>query len=194
MYFVYRDGKYINALGQSFRDFMKGQLPALPGEVPTLSDWADHMTTVFPEARVKKYIEMRGADGGPWRRLCALPALWVGLLYDQGALDAAWDLVKNLDAETREGLRRAAGRDGLQGQAGGVKLHDLAREAVAIAEAGLKARARPGAGGLVPDETHFLNALKESVDTGRVPADELLAKYHGEWHGDLTRIYGEYSY
>ena len=194
MYFVYRDGKYINALGQSFRDFMKGQLPALPGEVPTLSDWADHMTTVFPEARVKKYIEMRGADGGPWRRLCALPALWVGLLYDQTSLDAAWDLVKNLDAETREGLRRAAGRDGLQGQAGGVKLHDLAREAVAIAEAGLKARARPGAGGLVPDETHFLNALKESVDTGRVPADELLAKYHGEWHGDLTRIYGEYSY
>ena len=194
MYFVYRDGKYINALGQSFRDFMKGQLPALPGEVPTLSDWADHMTTVFPEARVKKYIEMRGADGGPWRRLCALPALWVGLLYDQTSLDAAWDLVKNLDAETREGLRRAAGRDGLQGHAGGVKLHDLAREAVAIAEAGLKARARPGAGGLVPDETHFLNALKESVDTGRVPADELLAKYHGEWHGDLTRIYGEYSY
>ena len=115
-------------------------------------------------------------------------------IYDQTSLDAAWDLVKNLDAETREGLRRAAGRDGLQGQAGGVKLHDLAREAVAIAEAGLKARARPGAGGLVPDETHFLNALKESVDTGRVPADELLAKYHGEWHGDLTRIYGEYSY
>ena len=194
MYFVYRDGKYINALGQNFRDFLKGELPALPGELPTLSDWADHMTTVFPEARVKKYIEMRGADGGPWRRLCALPALWVGLLYDQSSLDAAWDLVKGLDAETREGLRRAAAKDGLQGEAGGVKLHDLAREAVNIAEAGLKARARPGAGGLVPDETHFLNALKESVETGQAPADELLAKYHGEWHGDLTRIYGAYSY
>ena len=194
MYFVYRDGKYINALGQNFRDFLKGELPALPGELPTLSDWADHMTTVFPEARVKKYIEMRGADGGPWRRLCALPALWVGLLYDQSSLDAAWDLVKGLDAETREGLRRAAAKDGLQGEAGGVKLHDLAREAVNIAEAGLRARARPGAGGLVPDETHFLNALKESVETGQAPADELLAKYHGEWHGDLTRIYGAYSY
>ncbi|MDF2141004.1 glutamate--cysteine ligase [Paenirhodobacter sp. CAU 1674] len=194
MYFVYRDGKYINALGQSFRDFLKGQLPALPGEKPTLSDWADHMTTVFPEARVKKYIEMRGADGGPWRRLCALPALWVGLMYDQGALDAAWDLVKGWDAETREGLRVAAARDALQGTAGGVKLHDLAREVVAIAKSGLQSRARPGAGGLIPDETHFLNALEESVETGRVPADELLEKYHGEWQGDLSRIYGEYSY
>ncbi|MDF1620837.1 glutamate--cysteine ligase [Pseudothioclava nitratireducens] len=194
MYFVYRDGKYINALGQSFRDFLKGELPALPGEKPTLSDWADHMTTVFPEARVKKYIEMRGADGGPWRRLCALPALWVGLMYDQSALDAAWDLVKGWDDETREGLRRAAARDALQGEAGGVKLHDLAREVVAIAHAGLKARARPGAGGLIPDETHFLNALEESVETGRVPADELLEKYHGAWGGDLSRIYAEYSY
>lgn len=194
MYFVYRDGKYIDALGQSFRDFLKGRLPALPGEVPTLSDWADHMTTVFPEARVKKYIEMRGADGGPWRRLCALPALWVGLTYDQGALDAAWDLVKGWDAETREALRRSAGRDGLQAQAGGVRMHDLAREVLAIAEGGLKARARAGNDGLVPDETHFLNALKESVDSGKVPADELLEKYRGAWNGDLTRIYDEYSY
>lgn len=194
MYFVYRDGKYIDALGQSFRDFLKGRLPALPGEVPTLSDWADHMTTVFPEARVKKYIEMRGADGGPWRRLCALPALWVGLTYDQGALDAAWDVVKGWDAETREALRRSAGRDGLQAQAGGVKMHDLAREVLTIAEGGLKARARSGNDGLVPDETHFLNALKESVDSGKVPADELLEKYRGAWSGDLTRIYDEYSY
>ena len=194
MYFVYRDGKYINALGQSFRDFLRGQLPALPGEVPTLSDWADHMTTVFPEARVKKFIEMRGADGGPWRRLCALPALWVGLLYDGGALDAAWDLVKGWDHETREGLRVAAAKSALQGEANGVGLHDLARQVLDIADAGLKARARVGAGGLIPDETHFLNALKESVDSGRVPADELLAKYHGEWDGDLSRIYAEYSY
>ncbi|MDQ1901078.1 glutamate--cysteine ligase [Paracoccus sp. WLY502] len=194
MYFVYRDGKYIDALGQSFRDFLDGRLPALPGEVPTLSDWADHMTTVFPEARVKKYIEMRGADGGPWRRLCALPALWVGLIYDQGALDAAWDLVKDWDDETREGLRREAGLHGLQASVNGVHMQDLAREVVAIAEQGLNHRARPGAGGLVPDETHFLNALKESLDSGKVPADELLEKYHGEWNGDLTPIYREYSY
>lgn len=194
MYFVYRDGKYINALGQSFRDFMKGELPALPGAIPTLSDWADHMTTVFPEARVKKFIEMRGADGGPWRRLCALPALWVGLLYDQSALDAAWDLVKDWDAETREGLRRVAGRDALQGEFNGIKMQELARQVLDISEAGLKARARPGAGGLVPDETHFLNTLRESVDNGTVPADELLTAYDTVWQQDITRVYAEHSY
>jgi glutamate--cysteine ligase len=194
MYFVYRDGVYIDALGQSFRDFLKGELPALPGEKPTLSDWADHLTTAFPEARIKKFIEMRGADGGPWRRLCALPAFWVGLMYDQSALDGAWDLVKGWDAETREGLRVAASVDGLQAEVNGVKLHDIAREAVALSEVGLKARARTGAGGLVPDETHFLNALKESIQSGKVPADELLEAYYGEWDGDLTRIYEDYSY
>jgi glutamate--cysteine ligase len=194
MYFVYRDGEYINALGQSFRDFLNGKLPALPGETPTLSDWADHLTTAFPEARIKKYMEMRGADGGPWRRLCALPAFWVGLMYDQNSLDAAWDLVKGWDAETREALRVGAAEQALQAEVGDIKMHDLARQVLEISEAGLKARARPGAGGMVPDETHFLNALKESIDSGKVPADELLEHYHGDWNGDLTRIYAEYSY
>ena len=194
MYFVYRNGQYINALGQSFRDFLMGKLPALPGETPTLSDWADHLTTAFPEARIKKFIEMRGADGGPWRRLCALPAFWVGLLYDQTALDAAWDLVKGFDAETREGLRVAASEQGLQGAFNDVKLYDLAMQAVAISESGLKARARKGAGGMVPDETHFLNALKDSLETGQTPADELLAKYNGDWNGDLRHIYSDYAY
>ncbi len=194
MYFVYRDGVYVDALGMSFRDFLDGKLPALPGEVPTLSDWADHLTTAFPEARMKKFIEMRGADGGPWRRLCALPAFWVGLMYDQNALDAAWDLAKGWDAETREALRLAATRDGLQAQVGNIRMHDLAREVLNIAEAGLVARARPGAGGLVPNETHFLNALKDSVESGKVPSDELLEHYHGDWNGDLSKIYGAYSY
>jgi len=194
MYFVYRDGEYIDALGMSFRDFLDGKLPALPGETPTLSDWADHMTTVFPEARVKKYIEMRGADGGPWRRLCALPAFWVGLTYDQGALDAAWDLVKGWDAETREELRVQASVAGLEAQVGGIKMHDLAREVVGIADAGLASRGIPGAGGMVPNETHFLNALKDSLESGQTPADELLEKFHGEWAGDLSRIFPEYSY
>lgn len=194
MYFVYRDGKYINALGMSFRDFLNGELPALPGEKPLLSDWADHLTTVFPEARIKQFIEMRGADGGPWRRLCALPAFWVGLIYDQPALDAAWDLCKNWDADTREAWRVAASVDGLAAEVGNVKMIDLAREVVDISEMGLRNRAKPGAGGLVPDETHFLNALNESIETGMTPADELLAKYHGEWNGDLSRIYDEFSY
>ncbi|CUH98946.1 glutamate--cysteine ligase [Leisingera aquaemixtae] len=194
MYFVYRNGEYINALGMSFRDFLKGGLPALPGETPTLSDWADHLTTIFPEARIKKFIEMRGADGGPWRRLCALPAFWVGLTYDQSALDAAWDLVKGWDAETREGLRVAASEQGLQAKVNGISMHELAREVVAISESGLKARHKPGAGGLVPDETHFLNALKDSLESGKVPADELLERYHGAWDGDLNRIYSEFAY
>ena len=137
---------------------------------------------------------MRGADGGPWRRLCALPALWVGMMYDQSALDAAWDLAKGFDAETREALRVAASVDGLHAKVGNIKMMDLAKEVVAISEAGLKARAKVGANGLIPDETHFLNALKESLESGQAPADELIARYNGDWNGDLTKIYGEYSY
>jgi glutamate--cysteine ligase len=194
MYFVYRDGVYHDALGQSFRDFLKGELPALPGETPTLSDWADHLTTIFPEARIKKYMEMRGADSGPWRRLCALPAFWVGLMYDQGALDAAWDLAKDWDAEMRDQLRRDAGRLGLKAEIGGNSLRDLARECLSIAHDGLKARAKPGAGGLLPDETHFLNALHEIVDSGETPADEILRRYETEWDQSLTPLYQNYSY
>jgi hypothetical protein len=169
MYFVYRDGVYIDALGQSFRDFLRGELPALPGEKPTLSDWADHLTTIFPEARIKKFMEMRGADGGPWRRLCALPAFWVGLMYDQTALDAAWDLCKGWDADTREALRVAASRDGLQARVGALSMHDIARQAVAISEAGLKARARPGADGLIlpdlpPEEAETLIDAARAAD------------------------------
>ena len=194
MYFVYRDGVYVDALGQSFRDFLKGELPALPGETPTLSDWADHLTTIFPEARLKKFIEMRGADGGPWRRLCALPALWVGLMYDGGALDAAWDLCKDFTDGQRQAFRIAAADQGLQANVDGISMHDLAREVLDIAEAGLKARARPGAQGLIPDETHFLSALRESIESGQVPADELMEHYNGDWNGDISRVFGEYSY
>ena len=181
MYFVYRDGKYINALGQSFRDFLKGELPALPGEKPTLSDWADHLTTVFPEARVKKYIEMRGADSGNEAHINALPAFWVGLMYDQTALDAAWDLVKNFDTETREGLRVAASVSGLQAEAGGVKLIDLARAAVGLSHMGLVGR---GLG-----EERLLAPLMETLGSGKTQADRLLDLYHGAWKGSLTPIY-----
>ena len=194
MYFVYRDGTYIDARGQSFRDFMQGKLPALPGQVPTLSDWADHLTTIFPEVRIKKFMEMRGADGGPWRRICALPAFWVGIMYDDLALDAAWHLVKDWDAETREALRVAASVDALQGQVGKLHLQQLAETVLDISRGGLRRRARPGFGGMVPDERHFLTALEDSVEDGKSPADELLEHYHGDWNGDLTRIYADYSY
>ena len=194
MYFVYRDGKYIDALGMSFRDFMKGELPALPGEIPSESDWADHLTTCFPEVRIKKFMEMRGADGGPWRRLCALPAFWVGLLYDQTSLDAAWDVCKDWNVETREAFRVSASTDGMTAEVDGKRMMDLARECIGISKAGLLARGKQGNGGLVPDETHFLNALEEVVETGSSPACEMVRKYRNEWGGDLSKIYEEYSY
>ena len=194
MYFVYRDGNYINALGQSFRDFLKGNLPALPGEIPTLSDWADHLTTIFPEARIKKFIEMRGADGGPWRRLCALPAFWTGICYDQGALDAAWDLARNWDTETREAWRNAASLDGFDAMVNGQKMLELAKEVVSISEFGLKKRAISGAQGLIPDETHFLDTLKDSLELGKTPADELLDLYNGSWGQDPTYVFQNFSY
>lgn len=192
MYFVYRDGTYINALGQSFRDFLNGRLPALPGELPTLSDWADHMTTVFPEARVKKYIEMRGADCGPLSHLSALPALWVGLCYDQGALDAASDLTRDWTDEIRDGLRYEAAKNGLAGEFAGIGLRDLAREVLEIAASGLAARARPGDG--MADETGYLDVLRDRVARGATAADDLLAQYRGEWDGDLSRIYAAHAY
>ena len=194
MYFVYRDGHYINALGQSFREFMKGQLPALPGELPTLDDWADHLTTIFPEARLKKFIEMRGADAGQWHRLCALPAFWVGICYDQSSLDAAWDIVKNWDEDDRENLRVAAAKDGLNGSVGNKKLIDLAKETVQISENGLEKRAKTSSNGLHFDESLFLESLKENIEKRKSSADELLEKYHGSWNRDLTKIFEEYSY
>jgi glutamate--cysteine ligase len=190
MYFVFRDGRYIDAAGQSFRDFLEGRLPALPGELPTQSDWTDHLSTAFPEVRLKSFLEMRGADGGPWNRICALPALWVGLLYDSAALDAAWDLVKGWTMEEREALRSAVPRLALDAPIpGGGTLLDLAREVLPIARAGLSARGRLSASG--DNETGFLEPLEEIVDSGKVPAQRLLDKFHGEWGGDITRVYEE---
>ncbi|MFC3102248.1 glutamate--cysteine ligase [Altererythrobacter lauratis] len=190
MYFVFRDGRYIDAAGQSFRDFLKGELPALPGELPTPSDWQDHLSTAFPEVRLKSFLEMRGADGGPWNRICALPAFWVGLLYDPQALDAAWDLVKDWSMEEREALRSAVPAQALDAAIpGGHRLQDLAKNVLAIAHRGLANRARHNASG--DDETGFLEPLHEIVASGKVPAQRLLDKYHGEWGGDISRAYEE---
>jgi glutamate--cysteine ligase len=188
MYFVFRDGKYIDAAGLSFRDFLDGRLPVLPGERPTQSDWWDHLSTAFPEVRLKSFLEMRGADGGPWSRICALPAFWVGLLYDRQALDAAWELVKGWSMEERERLRREVPRLALATKSpGGGTLQDLGREVLGIAHAGLKARGRRNAAG--DNETGYLDTLDEIVASGKVPAQRLLDAYHGEWNGDITRVY-----
>ncbi len=192
MYFVYRDGNYIDASGQSFRDFMAGKLPAYPNQIPTMSDWADQMTLPFPEVRLKRFLEMRGADGGPWRRLCALPALWTGLLYDQAALDAAWDLVKGWTAEQRAQLRADVPRQGLAARFGNTSVLDIARETVKIAQAGLKARDVRNSTG--ENESVFLNVLDEIVASGKTPADELLAAYETQWNRSVDPVFTEYAY
>lgn len=193
MYFVYRDGKYIDAAGLSFRDFLDGNLSVLPGEKPTEKDWEDHLSTAFPEVRMKSFLEMRGADGGPWNRICALPALWVGLLYDQGALDAAWDVVKDWSMDERQVLRDSVPKLGLDAPiGGGRKLRDIAKEVVDIARSGLAARARLNSSG--DNETGYLSALDEVIASGKTHAERLLDRYHGEWQGDLSRVYDEESF
>jgi glutamate--cysteine ligase len=193
MYFVYRDGRYIDAAGQSFRDFLDGRLPALPGENPRLSDWTDHLSTAFPEVRLKSFLEMRGADGGPWSQICALPAFWVGLLYDQGALDAAWDLVKDWDMAGREALRASVPKLALDAPLpGGGTLRDIAGPVLAIAQRGLAARARLNAAG--DNETGYLQPLEDIVLRGKTRAERLLDLYHGAWAGDLSPIYADSSF
>ncbi len=193
MYFVYRDGQYLDAAGLSFRDFLKGELSILPGEKPTMADWNDHLSTAFPEVRLKSFLEMRGADGGPWNRICALPAFWVGLLYDQAALDAAWDLVKNWTLEERQALRDNVPKLGFASPiAGGGKLIDIAREVLDIASTGLTTRGELNSSG--DNESGFLDPLREIVSSGKTPAEHLLERYHGSWNGDVSRIYDEMSF
>ena len=192
MYFVYRDGKYVDASGQSFRDFLAGKLPALPGEKPRMGDWADHLSTLFPEVRMKKFLEMRGADGGPWKSLCALPALWVGLLYDTTALDAAWDLVKDWTLEEHQYLRDEVPRQALHTPFRGRRLNAIAHQAVEIAAAGLKARGRLDGQG--DNESHFLALLRSRVEREKCPAEYLLDDFHGRWQESIDPIFTECAY
>ncbi|MBP6692474.1 MAG: glutamate--cysteine ligase, partial [Xanthomonadales bacterium] len=192
MYFSYRGGEYIDASGQSFRDFLAGKLPALPGALPTLKDWADHMTTAFPEVRLKKFLEMRGADGGPWNRLCALPAFWTGLLYDGTALDAAWDLVKDFSMEERETLRNAVPRTALRTPFRNATVRELALEALKIAGHGLRRRARLNARGV--DEAMYIEPLVEIAQANQTPAERKLELYHGAWGGSVDPVFREFAY
>ena len=191
MYFIYRDGRYLDCSGQSFRDFMQGRLPALPGEIPGMGDWTDHLTTVFPEVRLKKFLEMRGADGGPWDRLCALPALWTGLLYDSASLEAAWSLVKDWSAAEREALRADVARDALQAKFRGRQVADWAKDVLAIARQGLRARAALKHG---EDETHFLGSLDAIADSRESPARVKLRQYETEWNRSVDPLFNEYAY
>ena len=193
MYFVFRDGQYIDAAGLSFRDFLDGRLRVLPGEKPTLADWTDHLSTAFPEVRLKSFLEMRGADGGRWGRICALPALWVGLLYSDTALDAAWDRVKHWTIAEREALRHAVPREALSAAVpGGGTMRELAAEILDIASAGLRERGQYNAAG--DSESGFLDPLRDVVASGKTFADRMLDRYHGAWHGDVGHVYEDYSF
>jgi len=192
MYFVQRGSDYIDVAGQSFRDFLEGRLPGLPGELPTLRDWSDHMTTAFPEVRLKTYLEMRGADGGPWSRLCALPAFWVGLLYDDAALDAAWDLVRDFTRAERHALRDGVPRHGFKLPFRDATLRELALEALKIARAGLVRRARHNPAG--EDESLFLDPLFEFALANQTPAERKLDLFHGPWGGSVDPVFEQFAY
>jgi glutamate--cysteine ligase len=192
MYFVYRDGRYIDASGQSFRDFITGRLPALPGEVAKMGDWVDHLTTAFPEVRLKRFLEMRGADGGPWSRLCALPALWVGLYYDKTSLAAAADMVADWTPAEHAQLRNDVPRLGLKTPFRGRTVRELALDVLGLARAGLHRRARRDSAG--EDEAHYLDTLFTIADSGRTAADDLLEEFATKWHGNIDPIFTEHAY
>ncbi len=192
MYFVKRQGRYIDVAGRSFRAFMAGELPEAPGERPTLSDWADHVSTLFPEVRLKQYLEMRGADAGSWSRLCGLPALWAGLLYDADAQAGAWDLCRSWTLEQRSDLRRDVPRLALGAMIAGRTAREIAREMLALARGGLKRRNRLSAG--LVDESNYLTDLDEIAQSGRTDAEQLLDLYRGPWKGDARRAFEVCAY
>jgi glutamate--cysteine ligase len=192
MYFVKRGSNYVDVAGKSFRDLMAGKLDALSGERATISDWANHLSTIFPEVRLKRYLEMRGADSNPWTILPALPAYWVGLLYDDDSLEAAWNLVKNWSAQERQTLRDQVPRLGFQAKIRSQTALDLARETLALARKGLARRERLDAAG--DDEARYLEPLEILVERGMTRAEELLVKFHGSWGGSVEPVFSEYAY
>jgi len=192
MYFVYRNGQYVDASGQSFRAFLRGELPAMPGERPHIGDFSDHLTTALPEVRLKRYLEMRGADSGPWNRICALPAFWVGLLYDDTALDAAWDLVRGFTLQERHALRDGVPRHGFKLPFRDGTLRDIARAALAISAEGLARRGCRNIDG--HDERVFLEPLIEFAEAGITPAERKLELFHGAWRGSVDPAFRDFAY
>ncbi len=192
MYFLYREGTYQDVTGLSFRDLMAGKLPGYEGELPSMTDWENHLTTIFPEVRLKRFLEMRGADGAPWKGICALSAFWVGLMYDNGALDAAWDLVKDWSLETYEQLRFDVPEHGLDAKLGDGTLQDLAKQVLDISGQGLRSRNRLDAVG--SDETGFLTTLNAFAETGRTSAVQLLDDYQNKWDGSVLPVFDDYAY
>jgi glutamate--cysteine ligase len=192
MYFAKRDARYVDLSGRSFRKFIDGGLDELPGDRATMKDWSDHLTTIFPEVRLKQYLEMRGADNGPLERLSALPAVWAGVFYDQGALDAAWELCRGWTTEAHASLREDVTRVGLKAQVQGRSVRDVAMDMLAIAREGLSRRGRGRAA--LADETSYLIPLEEIAESGITPAERLLELYSGPWRGEIRNVFDEMAY
>src|ERR1700761_1291472 len=192
MYFLYRDGKYHDVAGKSFRDFLARKIPEVAQFEPSMADWADHLTTIFPEVRLKQFLEMRGADGGQWRRICGMPALWVGLVYDSVALDAAWDMVKDWTTEERQALRDSVGKLGFRAPFRNTTVLELARKMREISATGLRRRASLDSAGM--SEDGFINPLRELVARGQTRAEELLHAFQNEWKGDMSKLFSEYNF
>src|SRR5438034_2427949 len=192
MYFVKRGERYIDVAGRSFRDLMDGRLAGMPSERATISDWANQLSTIFPEVRLKRYLEMRGADGGPWRRLPALPAYWAGILYDDDSLDSAWDIVKHWTAEQRQKFRDDVPKLGFAARIAGHDVLHLAKATMALAEKGLARRRRLDARG--QDGRAYCPLLQGYGARGITPAEELLEKFHGPWRRSVEPAFKEYAY
>lgn len=193
MYFVLREGKYIDCTDVTFRQFMNGALKGkIPDPEPNKGDWTNHLSTVFPEVRMKKFIEMRGADGGPWRRICALPAFWVGLCYDETALEAAWQLTKDWSCEDVTELRNAVPKEGLQARIKGKTVQEMSKQVLGIARAGLIARNNLNPDGF--DEAHFLAPLEEVAARGTTSAEQMITKFNSVWEGSIEPVFSEYAY
>jgi glutamate--cysteine ligase len=190
MYFIKRGDSYIDVSGRSFRDHLAGKL--VPGERATLSDWANHISTIFPEVRLKRYLEMRGSDGGPWRVLPSLPAFWCGILYDEDCLDAAWDIAKDWTEEERQKLRDDVPRLGFKATIRNRDLLNIAIELLRISRKGLQRRGKLDHNGR--DETRYLRPLEEILARGVTPAEAMLAKYNGDWNSSTDPIYSEFVY
>lgn len=192
MYFVYRDGDYIDATGLSFRDFLAGNLSVAPGQRPTMEDWKDHLSTAFPEVRLKTFLEMRGADSGSWGNICALPAFWVGLLYDEDCLEAAWQIAKDWTKAERHQLREDAAHYGLKAKIAGRELQEIAAEVLDIARQGLVRRQQLDKMG--NNESGLLQPLVEVVRTGKTMAEVKLEEFAGEMKGDMRALYEKYAF
>ena len=192
MYFIHRDGNYIDVAGCSFKDFLNGNLKQLPGEKPNLIDWENHLTTIFPEVRLKSFLEMRGADGGRFESVCALSSFWVGLLYDSTSLDSSWAIVKNFNTDQLQELRIKVAKNGLNSSVEGIDLKTLTRKILNLSSDGLRRRDILNANG--ENESIYLDPLEKILSTGKSPSDELIERFSKNWDKNLVNMYKEYTF